>query len=106
VVGGNVNVFALVCFARAQVVPDYIDVEATGFASNFLPGNNQGFLQQKITMTNTAMVCRCASVFHAPTRTLCLPVRLPACLSVCLSVCLSACLSLPSSLSLIMGPCQ
>ena len=37
------------------MVPDYIDVEATGFASNFLPGNNQGFLQQKITMTNTAM---------------------------------------------------
>jgi hypothetical protein len=40
---------------HTQVVPDYIDVEATGFASNFLPGNNQGFLQQKITMTNNAM---------------------------------------------------
>eukprot|EP00960_Hanusia_phi_P058137 763782-Hanusia_phi.AAC.2 len=24
-----------------QVVPDYVDVDASGFASNFLPGNNQ-----------------------------------------------------------------
>jgi len=38
-----------------QVVPDYVDVDASGFASNFLPGNNQGFLQQKITMKNNAM---------------------------------------------------
>jgi hypothetical protein len=51
---GDINAHAHTS-THTQVVPDYIDVEATGFASNFLPGNNQGFLQQKITMTNNAM---------------------------------------------------
>mmetsp|Transcript_40813 Transcript_40813/g.82246 ORF Transcript_40813/g.82246 Transcript_40813/m.82246 type:complete len:155 (-) Transcript_40813:164-628(-) len=42
-------------FNSVPVVPEYVNVDASGFASNFLPGNNQGSLHQKITMLNTAM---------------------------------------------------
>merc|ERR1712216_765312 len=51
----NQKATALTDFNSIPVVPSYVEVEATGFASNFLPGNNQGFLQQRITMNNTAM---------------------------------------------------
>uniref|UniRef100_A0A7S0EUX1 GAE domain-containing protein n=1 Tax=Hanusia phi TaxID=3032 RepID=A0A7S0EUX1_9CRYP len=51
----NQKANALTDFNSTPVVPDYVDVDASGFASNFLPGNNQGFLQQKITMKNNAM---------------------------------------------------
>ena len=49
----NTKASPLTDFNSIPVVPEYVEVEATGFASNFLPGSNQGFLQQKITMTTT-----------------------------------------------------
>jgi hypothetical protein len=37
----NTKANPLTDFNSIPVVPEYVDVEATGFASNFLPGSNQ-----------------------------------------------------------------